>query len=357
MADITAIYHMADLTPELVPVKYMGVDDRFVTVTYLGLAYRCDTRRLERLYEVHVGCGGMPTWRLGVGDWWGVEPTLTRLRAALRSSPMFASCRKEDPAPKLIAESLDRQIRRRLPLSASECLADPDFARLARKAAEAGRTYVSEMLAWERKSVVQEAVAIVRKDVDAERAVERARLAKIATERAVRLAAEKPTRDAVLEAYWSCDFRTCRQGYEASVVIGECPGVRPGVRCDTVKAGRYSSSCTYSKQVSIHAVTVASDWLEAVEAKGLATIDGKLCLDAQPSGHTPDGQVVLTLTLIRQGRGTRLETETLQMVEDGAGHRRPLATREQVCQYAHPAILHDVLIDLDREDAARLVRV
>lgn len=292
--------------------------------------------------------------RDGEGRQWGYDFTcrdFTSPVAVAAKLRQILSPRTTQLTPAIDAEALGRKIRDRWPLTAAQLLYEPEFAKLARQAAEADRAYTQDLLAWEKKAVVIEAVAIVRQQVEAERAAERQRQAELAAQRQAKLERERPTRDAVLAAYESCDYRTARQGHETRVVI--LPGAtdsllgkdHPGVSSDTSKGDRYSSRCTWKKTESTHTIRVRADWLERVAGRGLETFDGRLVVDAVEVGHTADlSRIVLRLQTVRQGRGTALECEAVEVVYDGFDCER-LAKTEAVVAYEDERIAHDALID------------
>lgn len=283
------------------------------------------------------------------------EPSVAELRSMLASR--LRRLPEVEATPTISAKALAERIKRRIRLTPDALLADPEFARLARSAAEQGKTFSADLLAWEAKPVVQAAVAVVRQQVDAERAAEAARRAAIRADGDARRAADAPTRDAVLAAYAECGYRTCTQGHGTVVEIDGHDGrdgltvtqaTPPGVRCDTSK---YSSRCTLRRTESRHTLRVKGDWLTAVAARGLETHEGKLVLDAAVTGHLSDGTPVLTILRVRQSRGTALETESVRCNAE---------THDEVkdaIEYRDPRILHDALIDLGREDAAAMVRI
>ena len=195
--------------------------------------------------------------------------------------------------------------RRAIRLTPAELLRDASFRALARTAAEAGKTYSSDLLEWEKKDVVVAAVAIVAAEVAAERA-EAARLAEIArAQAAAKLAAEAPVRDAVTAAYTRCGYRTCTQGHGTRVEIGTTASAAAG----TVQGDRYSSRCTYRRTLSRHTITVRADYLDRVVAVGGGTYDGCLVLDAEVVGVTGYATPVHEIRIVRQGAGTGLRTE------------------------------------------------
>lgn len=257
-----------------------------------------------------------PEWEVryvgrGSSSTYAFEPTLPTLRAWVawqqRPRPAFAvsSGRAERSAAVFFA---------RVRLTADDLLADPEFRRLAREAAERGKSFSRDLLAWEKKDRVAEAVARVRAVVDAERAAAAEVAARQAAERAAREAAERPTREAVLAAYAECGYRVCTQGHATFVEIGE----RVGVSADVFKGDAYSSRCTFRRQDSRHTLRVRTGWLEAVAARGLETFGGRLVLDAEAVGYdAATGDEVLSLRVAAQGRGTGLETETVRVVRRG----------------------------------------
>ena len=264
--------------------------------------------------------------------------------------------------PFLSANLLGQAIKRRQRLTADQLLADPEFVRLARQAAEKGKTFSADLLEWESKPVVQAAVAVIRAQVEMMRADEAARRAKIAADGAAIRQQDQPTREAVGEAYEACGYRVCRQGHDTVVVIDGRDGSdgqtvvaipAPGVRCDTFEGDSYSSRCTYRQMDSRHTLRVRGNWLSVVESRGLATHEGKLVLDAEVTGHLADGTPVLTLLRVRQGRGTGLETERVKI--HSVAHES--VKDADVITYLDNRILHDVLIDLGHEDAAAIVRI
>ncbi len=240
---------------------------------------------------------------------------------------------------------LARKVRDRWPLTSAQLLLEPDFARQARRVAEAGQTFSSDLLEWEKKAVVQEAVAQVRAMVDAERADRTARAAALAQTALEKRRRELPTVEAVTDAYERCHYRTCKQGHVTVVRIAE-PGQVASVRSDTSRGERYSSRCTWRKTESTHILTVPADWLESVEARGLERWQGCLVLSATPVGHTADNaHVVLRLLLVRQGRGTELTTQRVDVVYLDTRTAEPVEKDTSVRIYSDERVAHDALID------------
>ena len=228
-------------------------------------------------------------------------------------------------------------------LSVADLLRDPDFLRLAREAAKAGKKFTAELLQWERKPVVMEAVAIVAAEVAEERRVEAERQAAVLAAHLAQVAREKPTRDAVLAAYRQCGYRTCTQGHEVHVRIGT--DTAAGATGKVSKGEQYSSSCTYRKQESTHILSVRADWLERVASRDLTIWDGRLVLDATLLGHTSRGEALYSLLLARQGRGTSLETERVRVALTADGASRAVPARETCTEYTDEGVAHDALID------------
>ena len=248
------------------------------------------------------------------------------------------------------AEASAEVFRRALPLTAADLLADPAFRAAARRAAEAGKGFSAECLRWERKPVVVEAVAVVRAEVEAERA-EAARVAAAARAEAdAKWAREAPVRDAVTAAYEDCGYRTCRQGHSVRVEIGG----HVGVSAATSAGDRYSSRCTYRKVESSHVLRVRPDYLDRL-AGGDATADGCLVLDAELRGLCPETAApVYRLTVVRQDRGTGLRTERVERTLSADGTWAPLPRRAAVVEMPAP-ILADYLQERGVIDEAQAV--
>lgn len=245
------------------------------------------------------------------------------------------------PTPTISAEKLGRKIRDRWPLTAAQLLMEPEFARLARAAAEKDKKFTTELLEWEKKDVVIEAVARVRLVVEAERKARAEEEARRQAEYQAQRNREQPTRSSVTEAYRSCKYRTCTQGHTMTVSIGQTTGVTS----DVTNEGRYSSACTYQKKSSVHTIRVREDWLQRVAERGLETFDGQLVLDAVELGHTDDRSgIVLRLKVVRQGRGTSLETGSVEVVYDGFTCRK-LTRLDAITVYSDERIAHDACID------------
>lgn len=283
------------------------------------------------------------------------EPTVTQIQAHAQEA---IAGKKDAPLiPRISAQEVGERFRRRVRLTAGELLADPIFARLARKVAESGKSFSQELLAWEKKDVVREAVAIVRRKVEVERELalkEAEAKAQTAREKALR---EKPTRDAVLDAYRDCRFRQCKQGHSLRVEILYGEGDRGGVVAGVEKGEAYSSSCTWRKQESTHLIKVRHDWLSQVAERGLETLEGMLTVDARITGYFPTGEVMLTLRCVRQGRGTDLTIETVRLVEDQQGsHREPTRKEEaSVIAYTDARVLRDAMLDAGHSQADRVI--
>jgi len=253
------------------------------------------------------------------------------VRQAIRKEYWRITDRNADRCPaKLSAEALAARIRDRRPMTATELLADPGFHTLALMAARANKTYTQELLQYERKAVVQEAVAVLAVEVAEERrlaAREEARRRK-AYDRQREL--EKPARSGVRAAYDSCDYRTAKQGHAVRVVVLP-PGteVAPGATSHMSKGEQYSSRCTFRKQESVHTMTVRRDWMDTVSARSLDTYRDEVVLDAEPAGYLEDGSEVLDLIAVRQERGTGIGTHKVMVVEVD-GEYRDLAKGEKV---------------------------
>lgn len=240
--------------------------------------------------------------------------------------------------------------RRALPLTAADLLADPEFRAAARRAAKAGKGFTAECLRWEKKPVVIEAVAVVRAEVDAERAeVLRVRAAEQA-EADAKWAREAPVRNRVERVYEECGYRTCTQGHLTTVVIGTRVGAESTTRAGT----RYSSRCTFRKVESLHTLYVRTDYLDRVGFGG-ETADGCLVLDAELCGLAPRTTTpVYRLTVVRQDRGTGLRTELVERVRAADGTWAPLPRRAAVVEMPAP-ILADYLQERDVIDEAQAV--
>lgn len=273
----------------------------------------------------------------------------THLRAKLMQLlRVWKKSGRRDPA--ISAEKLGRNIRDRWPLSAAQLLHEPAFRSEAMAAAEAGQKFTQSLLAWEKKAVVMEAVAICAIEVAQKRKEETARhaeTARLAREKAER---EQPTRDAVLHAYHQCDYREAKQGHTVRVeFVG--PTHSPGVKADMLRGDRYSSSCTFPKQASLHVLLVREDWLETVHHRDWAMVEvgdeTRLVLSCEEVGHITDlSGIVYRLLTVRQGRGTAIDTEVVRMVRVVAtGEERPLSSRDRVVEYTDSRIAHDALID------------
>jgi hypothetical protein len=296
------------LTDDLIPpgAHLGGFAAPYVTVTREGPSW---VVRLAADYDYHSDT----RTPLAVTD---DEPTYVYVREVIRSRCWYTAA---DRPPEHVytvatpAEPVAQRFRKRLKLTAADLLADPDFCRCAREAAERNRTYTTELLEWEAKAVVAEAVAVFRAEVDAERAVAAANQAAVEAERAAKLERERPTREAVEEAYDRCGFRVARQGHSTAVVIGE----QVGAAADKVRGDRYSSRCTFAKMTSAHTLRVRPDYLARVAAVGPTVHAGCLVLDAEPVGADAYNYVLYRLTLAVQGPGTGLKTTEVETFARG----------------------------------------
>lgn len=101
-------------------------------------------------------------------------------------------------------------------------------------------------------------------------------------------------------SYDSAKYRTCTQGHVTRVCVGA-----PGVKSDVVRGDRYSSSCAFRKNESVHTLTIPALWCVRVQARGLAVVDGMFTLDAQRVPGT--GAELYRAVWIEQGAGTSLK--------------------------------------------------
>lgn len=110
---------------------------------------------------------------------------------------------------------------------------------------------------------------------------------------------------AVGEAYDRCGYRVATQsrwvdgaGHILRVVIGGALSPSVGCSADTVwdRGGKCRSGTA-----SLHTLYVPDDWRTAVDAVGLAVVDGLLTLDARPAGEG-----AYAARWIEQSRGTAL---------------------------------------------------
>lgn len=357
---VTAIYRVSDL---------FGID---------GIPhYYCGTYEPITEFAVLRAFDG----RFGVSQWtasgwdrpcrvtatFAAEPTAAEVRELLRAEyrgSIADAARAREPGrrPVTPAEPVALRFKARLRLTPAELLADPAFRAIARKAAEKGKQFAAELLEWERKDIVREAVARVRAEVDRERAA-----AKRASDAAARVAAEKadrerPTREAVHAAYVKCGYRQCTQGHDTRVVIGDRGplGERVGCAAHKTRGEQYSSRCTYRKQASEHRLYVRADWLDAVGAK-CATLDvsaseRRLVLHACPYGLSERGEVVYLLTTAKQSRGTEIVSDAHCAVWRGDGwHVVPGRQIEWACPPAPRAII-EAHPEVDAREALKMAR-
>lgn len=143
---------------------------------------------------------------------------------------------------------------------------------------------------------------------------------------------------AVGEAYDRCGYRVATRsnwvegsGHITRVDVGDTLPHSVACSADTVWAG--GGKCR-SGTASRHVIHVPSDWRSAVDAVGIAVVDGLLTLDARPAG---DG--AYAARWVEQSRGTALR------VVDGY-----LARASAIAPWAHGA----TAVSARRTSAARL---
>lgn len=226
----------------------------------------------------------------GESQWWNCPP----LKSAAQSADVF---------------------KKAIRLTVEQLLADPAFVHEAQSAAWDKKTYTARLLAWEDRETVAKAVAVIRRQMDVAEAAAEREAAEAAEAIRLRTLAEQPTRNDLSTAYDSCGYRQCKQGHWVNFLIREKGQV--DATTAAVRGERYSSRCTFAKQESVHTITVKPDWLTRCHAIGLATINGQLVLDAQYLGITDDGEPLLAIQYVAQGRGTQLE------VRSGTAFRGP----------------------------------
>ncbi len=199
------------------------------------------------------------------------------------------------------------------PYTPEELAAIPAFFNAAWNCIADGKTYTRDMIEdylGVTIATARAAVGLVRpryaeylREQEAEaklRAKEQAKLRAKADRIAER---ERPTKEAVQAAWEAADFRTCRQGHETIVRIGDTPSIE----CGTERGERYSSRCTFRKTESWHRFTVRRDWLARVQAHGLDKFIDALVVDAELLGTTDDGKAVYRVLLAEQAAGTGLK--------------------------------------------------
>lgn len=352
---VVAIYPVSDLAPGYTLRTSYGSPVAYLSVRRVEAGKWTGNRYAERTgYVVDSHGPSMEQY----GEWsYGVradEPAVADLRRQVvvrADSPARVVFAPLTPAAEVAARFF-----RRMPMTAADLLADPAFRAEARRVAEKGKTFSSELLEWERKPVVVEAVAVVAAEVAAERAEQARKDAAAEAVRLAKLEAERPTRVSVTNAYESCDYRACVQGHTMTVVIGD----RVGVSADTHKGDRYSSRCTFRRTTSHHTLYVRADYLTRVrDALGTTTHDGGVILDAEPVGCLPDLRIVYRLRVVRQAAGTGLKVEDVEVIRGtGPAEGRLVEPTRKVTVTRMPApILADYLQDRDvPEDVTAAIR-
>lgn len=243
------------------------------------------------------------------------EPTAAEVRELLRREYrgyIGDAVRGREPKwePITPAEPVALRFKARIRLTPAELLADPVFARGARKAAEAGKQFTAELLEWEKKDVVRAAVAVLAVEVETERAEAARVLAETQAAARAKAEAEAPVREAVSEGYEECGYRECAQGHSYEVVVGD-PKKLVGCHCEIRTGDRYSSRVTFRRRYSHHTIWVRKDYLTRVFALGGARCGGMLVLDAECVGATSDGTPVFELRCAKQAAGTGIEERRL----------------------------------------------
>lgn len=334
---VTAIYQISDLFP-----GFDGVKGYYHYYHTAFAVEDCSPRgwKVRAWGEVNNWCVDCAVHTI-----FDHEPTAAEVRTALYAAYKHELTHREPEwQPITPAEPVAMRFKTRIRLTPAELLADPVFVRLARKAAEAGKQFTSELLEWERKDTVREAVAVLAAQVEADRAhaaqvvaAERARLDAIRAEQA-------PVRTAVSEGYEACGYRECTQGHSYEVVIGPKTGCAAEIRTGS----RYSSRVTFRRRFSHHTLFVRPEYLTRVFQIGGARCGGMLVLDAKCAGACDDGTPVFELKCVKQSAGTNIESTTVTAVAEPVGSLgaiRWIATKKLPYTKMPAAIVPDYVQD------------
>ncbi len=289
------IYAVSDLIPgrtlhvsrDYGPADWVAVIQA-ANYYYYSLSYYKRVVRENRwvVVAVHDLSPPYPHWWLATLDH---EPDATETAGIARDkSQPDAITADTGWTPIQSAEAVADRFRNRA-RTADDMLADPEFVHLARRAAENGQQFTAHLLAWGKKPIVVEAVARVRAVADAERG-----------DRLPYGALRRKLRNSVLAKYNKCGYRTDgRQIFRVTFDWREVSAI----------TARYSSA-------NEHLLHVRPDWLaRVVKIDPSAQYNGLLILDAEPVGGTPDLRIVYRLTLVRQGDGGELTTETVEVTK------------------------------------------
>jgi len=232
------------------------------------------------------------------------EPSVGDLRNLLMPYTLPKPVIEPEPAPIYPADEAAKRFKDRVRLTPEELRADPAFAALAWDAAHNDQQYTRELLQWESKPVVMEAMRWFQERVAQERAAE-ARRTKRREDRV------RPLTDALSDAYEAAGYRTAKQGHDLNIEID--PNQPPAATAAMQRGRPYSSRVTFPKMTSVHTLRVRPDWLSRVHSLGLSSFGGNLVIHAEPAGYTPKGDDVHDIRVVKQGAGTNLKTETVRV--------------------------------------------
>lgn len=173
----------------------------------------------------------------------------------------------------------------------------PAGRKACHEAAAAGKAYSADAEKWAMRKVVKAAVAFLQK-----RQSQKCPPSTVFTPN--RYAAQarsrklKRVRAALLHA---ADYRWACNGHTNTVQFGE-PWASSDTSSDrSIYRGSFKG---WSATISSHTYSVPEDWLDTVEASGLARVDGLLTLFAERiPGH---GAELFRATWVEQGRGTAI---------------------------------------------------
>lgn len=187
----------------------------------------------------------------------------------------------------------------------------------------AGRSYSAETDALATRKIVKAAAAILtarasrvadRKVANAARVAQPGRYVRVLADLLAKRTEAK--RQAISAALLPrANYRVAKQGHDDRVKITTgTPHAASDTSADrSVYKGSFKG---WAATISEHTYHVRETWLQDVHARGLATVDGLLVLDAQPV-ESSDGHEVYTAIVVEQGRGTSLNTVHGYIVRHG----------------------------------------
>ncbi len=220
---------------------------------------------------------------------------------------------------------------------------DSQFFNRAWNAASLGLKYTRELLKMGDRKVVLAAMEIVTKQWQE---AENARLRNIKQMRIVferRKERERPTREAIREAYEECQYRRSKQGHRTHIYLSleYLPEIAitnnrtQSLPCGLYREenlGSYSGRCQWTKKGSVHSLYVRPNYLNRMKPLGQYTfvypVNKKKCLilDADHKGYATDGRPVYSIRLLVQALGNDIRTEDVTVVV------RPLTVGSQGMQ-------------------------